>query len=72
MLELYFTLLAIFPLEKKSCFFLRLQIVFKTKNSVRNTTRVSNSLDLDQARRFVAPNLGPNRLQKLSAGVTRR
>ena len=29
--------------------------------------RVSNSLDPDQARRFVEPNLGPNCLQKLSA-----
>ena len=28
---------------------------------------MSNSLDPDQARRFVGPDLGPNCLQKLSA-----
>ena len=32
-----------------------------------NTIRVSNSLNPDQARRFVEPVLGPNRLQRLSA-----
>ena len=31
-----------------------------SKNSVRNTIRVSNSLDRDQARHFVMPDLGPN------------
>ena len=30
--------------------------------------RVSNSLDQDQARHFVRPDLGPNCLQRLSAG----
>ena len=42
---------------------------FKTfsKNNFRNTIRVSNSLDPDQARHFVGPNLGPNCLQWLSA-----
>ena len=29
--------------------------------------RVSNSLDPDQARQFVRPDLGPNSLQRLSA-----
>ena len=29
----------------------------------RNTIRVSNSLDSDQDRRFVGPDLVPNRLQ---------
>ena len=38
-----------------------------SKNSFRNTIRVSNSLDLDQARHFVGPDLGPNCLQSLSA-----
>ena len=33
----------------------------------RNTIRVSNSLDPDQARQFVGPDLGPNCLQRLSA-----
>ena len=42
------------------------------KNSFRNTIRVSISLDPDQARRFVGPDLGPNCLQKLSADDARR
>ena len=33
---------------------------------------MSNSLDLDQARHFVGPDLGPNCLQRLSADDTRR
>ena len=45
------------------------------KISFRNTIRVSNSLDPDQARHFVrpdlehfvGPDLGPNCLQRLSA-----
>ena len=37
------------------------------KNSFRNTIRMSNSLDPDQARRFVGPDLGPNCLPSLSA-----
>ena len=42
---------------------------FKTisKESFRNTIRVSNSLDPDQARHFVGPDLYPNFLQRLSA-----
>ena len=38
-----------------------------SKNYLRNTIQVSNSLDLDQAGHFVGPDLGPNFLQKLSA-----
>ena len=34
--------------------------------------RVSYSLDLDQARRYVGPDVGPNYLQKLSAADTWR
>ena len=34
--------------------------------------RVSNSLDPDQARHFVGPDLGSNCLQWLSAGDTNR
>ena len=30
------------------------------KNSSKHTIRVSNSLDPDQAQRFVGPDLGPN------------
>ena len=40
-----------------------------SKKSFRNTT---NSLDQDQARHFVGPDLSPNCLQRLSADNTRR
>ena len=36
-----------------------------SKNSFRNTIRVSNSLDQDQDRHFVGPDLGPNCLQQI-------
>ena len=42
------------------------------KNSFRNTIRVSSSLNPDQARYFVKPDLGPNCLQRLSADDTSR
>ena len=35
-----------------------------SKNSFRNTIRVLNSLDQDQAQHFVGPDLGPNCFQK--------
>ena len=38
-----------------------------SKNFIRNTIRVSNSLNPDQAQHFVGPDLGPNCLQRLSA-----
>ena len=41
-----------------------------SKKSFRNTIRVSNSLDPDQARHFVELDLGPNCLQRLS-GTTK-
>ena len=56
-----------------SCF-LVICFFFKTtfwKNS-KNTIRVLNSLDPDQARHFVGPDLGLNCLQNLSADVARR
>ena len=37
-----------------------------SKNSFRNTIRVSNSLDTDQDRRSVGPDLDPNCSQRLS------
>ena len=40
--------------------------------SFRNTVRVASSLDPDQARCFVRPDLGPNCLQRLSADDTSR
>ena len=42
------------------------------EHSFRNTIRVSNSLDPDQARRFVGPDLGLNCLQRLTADDTSR
>ena len=42
-----------------------------SKNSFRNTIRVSSSLDPDQTRRFVGPDLVPNCLHKLLAVDTR-
>ena len=42
------------------------------KNSFRNTIRVSNSLNPDQARQNVGPDLGPNCLQSFSADDTSR
>ena len=43
-----------------------LRIIF-SKNSFRNTIRVSNSLDPDQDRHSVGPDLGPNSFERLSA-----
>ena len=42
------------------------------ENPFRNTIRVSNSLDPDQAQHFVRPDLGPNCLQRLSADDSSR
>ena len=42
-------------------------IDFFQKNYFKNTIEVSNSLDPDQARQFVGPDLGPNCLQRLAA-----
>ena len=42
-------------------------------NTFLNTTRVSKSLDPDQARQNIGPDLGPNCLQMLSAdGIGRQ
>ena len=38
-----------------------------TKNSLKNTLRVSNGLDPHQAQHSVGPDLGPNHFQSLSA-----
>ena len=39
------------------------------KNSFRNTIKVSNGLDPDQAQHSVGPDLGPNYLQRSAADV---
>ena len=51
------------------CFFF---FFFFCKNSFINTIIMSNSLDPDQARRFVGPDLGPNCLPMLPADDTSR
>ena len=43
-----------------------------SKNYLRNTFKVSNSSDPDQARRSVGPDLDPNFLQRLTADDTGR
>ena len=50
-----------------SVFLLFFFLNFFFKKCSRNTIRVSNSLDPDQARHFVGPDLGPYCLQRLSA-----
>ena len=56
-----------------SCFCRRLlQNHLFSKYSFSTTARLSNSLDPDQDRRSVGPDLDPNRLQRLSAGDTSR
>ena len=50
-----------FILKKKS---------FLSKIAFRNTIRVTNILDLDQARHFVGPDLDPGCFQRLSADDT--
>ena len=62
-------------MEKNSDFFVVCCFFSKStylKDSFRNTIRVSNSLDPDQAQHFVGPDLGPNCLQRLSADNTSR
>ena len=54
-----------------ACFLLSQNQHFQ-KKSLRNTIRVSNILDPDQAQHFVGPDLGPNCLQRLSADDTSR
>ena len=51
-----------------ACFLFRLLIYFKINffKTFKNATSVSNSLDQDQDRRCVGPDLGPNCLQRLS------
>ena len=42
-----------------------------SENSSQNTVRVSTSLDPDQDRHSVSPDLGPNSLQRLSAAASK-
>ena len=55
-----------------ACRVILMMLIFLKINltkSFRNTIRVSNGLDPDQDRRSVGPDLGPNCLQRLSAGA---
>ena len=45
---------------------------FFLQNYISNTIRVANSLEPDQARHFVGPDLAPNCLQNSSAAETSR
>ena len=47
-------------------------LMFFFLNSFKKTIGIFNSLDPDQARRFVGPDLGPNCLPRLSADNTAR
>ena len=51
-------------------FFFKIQMYTFSKITFKNTIRVSNSLDQDQAGHFVGPDLVPNCLQRLSADNT--
>ena len=46
------------------------KIISSKKKCIQNTIRGSNSLDPDQARRYVGPDLGPKCLHRLSADDT--
>ena len=60
------TFLTLSMLGNFHAFCFRLQLTF-SKNSFKNTIRVSNRLDPDQDRHFVGPDLVTNCLQRLSA-----
>ena len=63
-------------LESYQDFFCRLLIFFQnklfSKNSFNKIIRVPNSLEPDQARHYVGPDLCPNCLQRSSADKTSR
>ena len=61
------------PTGDLECFFVVCFFFSKSnflKISFRNTIRVSNSWDPDQAQQFVGPDLDPKCLQRLSADDT--
>ena len=53
-----------------SCRLLTFSKLTFSKNSFRNTIRVTKSLDPDQDRHFVGPDLGPSCLQRLYQQTT--
>ena len=72
--EVYYSNYILCLLNNFACFFKSADFFFSkwsfTKNSFRNTIRVSNSLDPDQAWHFVGPDLVQKCLQNLSADDT--
>ena len=65
--DLSVSVLTISLLSNFSCFVVCCLFFSKSTfkiNSFRNTIRVSNSFDPDQAQYFVGPDMGPNFLQK--------
>ena len=66
MLELDFNYCCVFSVVRR---FFKINHL---KKNIRNTIRVSISLDQDQTQHFVGPDLGPNCLQMLSADETSR
>ena len=67
--NLFFAYSVVDMLFSRLLIFVRINIF---ENSFRNTIRVSNSLDPDQAGQNVRPDLGPSCLQKLELEDTRR
>ena len=71
-----FGFLTLCKLENFSCFFSHLLTFFSnltlSENYFRNTISVSNSLNPDQARQHVGPDLDENHVQRLSADNTSR
>ena len=68
--DMYKSVSSLCMLGNFSCFFVvcrYFSTLLFSKYSFRNNIRVSNSLDSDQARHFVGPDLDPNYLQRLSA-----
>ena len=53
----------ILPVFVPCCFFSSKSTF--SKNSLRNTIRLSNRLDPDQTRRFARPDMGPNYFSKV-------
>ena len=56
-----------FPLNDYMSLGSQWMLTFSKQKSFKNTIRVSNSLDPDQTRHFVGPDLGPSCLDWLSA-----
>ena len=69
-------MLTLCMLGNLACFYVVCRFFFSkstfTKNSIRKTIRVSNSLNPDKVLHFFGPDLGPYCLQRLSTDDTSR